>query len=1608
MVHIAFNIGQEATRRSECIDSSGKSWATLVRNIDVERAQRAIDSFNDTYILEGGSRLYISAETSSSVTVSGPPHIASEALDKMAIFQKYTTTTLPISAAFHAKHLRRVPWPRIIDGVGWDTLKRSVQDYILLSPSSGIPYGEPTLEGALTIAVDDIFQNLIRLEMIIDGLTKVLDPSAVLVQFGPCHIADKIKQSLQTRGVNLNDLEKTPLVMSSTCEQDRSVAIVGMSVRLPGSETLEEFWKVLEDGRDLHEKIRSDRFDLDTHFDPTGKTRNTTLTPYGVFIDRPGYFDIRMFNMSPREAAQTDPQQRLMLLTTYEALEMAGYQPNTTPSTNTRRIGSWIGQTSDDYREVNASQNIDTYFITGGIRAFGPGRLNYHFGWEGPSYSVDTACSSSAASIQLAYSALLAHECDMAVAGGANCLTSPDLFAGLSRANFLSKTGGCKTFDPAADGYVRADGIGIVVMKRLEDAIRDRDNIQAVIKSAVTNHSAEALSITHPHAATQARLFNAAFRQAGCLPSMIDYAELHGTGTQAGDLVELTSIKDVLSLGPKQNCLLAGTVKPNLGHGEAASGVTSLIKAIMILKKNKIPPHIGIKGQRNRNIPQLADTNIRLSFGMTNFVAENSGDGKRRILINNFNAAGGNTSMVIEDPPTIHRYGDDVREHHIVTVTGKTSYSILENSKRLLSYLTRNPEVRIEDVAYTTTARRMHHVVRQAHSVTSISELCKSLKIAVSAPRLAKRSVKPHVIFLFTGQGSQYSGMSLGLYNVHPVFRESLLEMEQICLFHGFESFLPLICKRDDQISEASPVQIQLAIVAVELGIAALWKSIGVVPTATIGHSLGEYPALYTAGVISLSDCLFLVGMRASLMVASCTSRTHSMLAVQASVGQVETLLHDLGAMACEVSCVNTENSTVIGGPVAEIFELRKTLQSDQQIKSVMLDVQFAFHTAQIDPILNSYRRVAAKAQFSAPCIPFASTLLGSCLSSKTSIDGEYLVRHARERVRFTEALSSLNDLLCSDSPRVWIETGPSPSCLSMVRSSLAGNQTLLPSLKVGASDHKTFVDAVVGLYNTGVEIDWREYHRPHELSLHLLELPNYAFDLKNYWLQYKGDWAITKGEAHSLSFVKARFSTTSLHRIDSETTDDNTFIVTFATDAWEPNINRVLRGHLVNGVGLCPSSVYGEMAFTAAKYIQSSSGSPTMSMDVKFMKVQKPLLIESEATAQVIVTTASKKNHSNIVDVRFSSRNGKDFFDHAHCIVQFGDEEEWKSDWACDARLIRARMTKLTDRSSSGLVHRLLRQSVYKRFRALVDYDEKYQGIQEVYLDSHLHEASASVKFHGADSDGPFTHNPYWIDSLAHLSGFVLNGSDTVSPDQVYISSGWESLKIIGELLAEKDYQSYVRMEEIDSKGIWVGDVYFFDGDQVVALCKCLKFQRIQRRVLNCLIPSPGSPEKNEEPVGFVEATHTTMSQKKLRSPKNKLHDVVSKDTLVDTSFPGNDKALEIVATRIGVSVSELGDDDLLSDLGVDSLLSIDIAEGLRDLLGKGIPAALFHGSTKIKDLRKYFGQDYNHKSISPTGSGENDHRRMSTTCLSESKLSIKEGYKGILPREHNKLKQS
>ena len=968
-----------------------------------------------------------------------------------------------------------------------------------------------------------------------------------------------------------------PHVRSSGSLQSK-IAIVGMSCRFPGgANDTDQYWDLLESGRDVHEKVPADRFDIETHFDPTGQKVNATHTPYGCFVENPGLFDPAFFNMSPREAEQTDPMQRLALVTAYEALEKAGFAAH--KSVDMHRIGTFFGQSSDDYREVNSAQDIGTYWISGGCRAFGPGRINYFCGFSGPSFSCDTACSSSLATIQMACTSLWSGDTNMVVAGGMNILTNPDGFAGLSKGFFLSNTGNCKTWDSEADGYCRADGVGAVVMKRLEDALNDNDNILGVVDAAATNHSAEAISITHPHSGTQSHLFRQVLYRAGVDPLDVGYVELHGTGTQAGDSNELKSVTDVFAPAKQgrnaNQPLFIGAAKANVGHGEAAAGIMSLVKTLCVLQKETIPPHVGIKKHLTPYFPADADERkLCIPYNATPW--RRSAERKRIAIVNNFGAAGGNTTFVLEEGPEPRVEGTDPRSTHVLTISAKNVVSLQRNIERILSYLQKNPEVALHDLAYTLTARRAQYAYRVAFAVsdfTKLQKLCEPY-LAPNPSVKAVRSHQPPVAFAFTGQGCFYPTMASQLFKESPSFQTHILNFDGLARRQGFESFLPVIDGSAPSGHSFSLVNSHLAIVCVEMALCDFWEDLGVKPSVVIGHSVGEVSALYAARVLSASDAIFLVGQRARLLERVTEAGAYGMMAVRASHEAVKKIS---GANGCDIACINGPEDTVLAGRTEALSRVAESLRASGH-KTLSLDLSHGYHSEQMDSIADEYEIVAQGVVFHKPSVPVISPLLSRVIEEKGTFNAVYMRRATREAVNFTGALRAAQQSQTISEKTIWIELGPHPLCLGFVRNSIEKAGLSRPSLRKNEDNWATVSQTLCELHCAGIEIDWREYHRPFEGALKILDLPSYAWNNKNFWIPYLGDWAMIKGNQHVVQPAEIEdptpklppeLQTSSIHGLVEETYDEQSAKLVVETDILDPNILEAVNGHAMNGCGV-------------------------------------------------------------------------------------------------------------------------------------------------------------------------------------------------------------------------------------------------------------------------------------------------------------------------------------------------------------------------------------------------------------------------------------------------------
>ncbi|KAI3398674.1 hypothetical protein diail_8713, partial [Diaporthe ilicicola] len=1540
-----------------------------------------------------------------SISLGGPPKTLKALFDECEGFKRTKNVAMnKIQGMWHtdrvygAEHIAQV-MPKI---------EYTRQLHIpLISPVSGKSFRETEARALLRQIMEEILTERVRWDLIIDTISnqlKRLKPqSTELVSIQPSHYNQKLLESWRSElpDTSVSEFAMVPAAMDlavggSPSKDTRSskIAVVGMACRFPGADSTDEFWDRLMKGQDMHRPVPSDRFEAETHVDPTGKRQNTSKTPYGCFVDNPGLFDAMFFGMSPREAEQTDPMQRLALVTAYEALESAGYVDGR-GVIHRQRVGTFYGQASDDYREVNSGQEVGTYFIPGGCRAFGPGRINYFLNFWGPSFSVDTACSSSLAAIQAACSSLWSGDVDMAITGGMNILTNSDVYAGLSQGHFLSPTG----------GY----GVGSVILKRLEDAEADNDNILAVVLSAATSHSAEAVSITHPHERTQAMLYNQIVRRAGIDPLEVGYVEMHGTGTQAGDPTEMRSVTSVFAPlrnnGHRKVPLFVGSVKANMGHGEAAAGIMAFVKAMLVFQKGTIPPHIGVKKALNPAIPDLEKLGVVIPYEAASWSPASTQ--KRLAMVNNFGAAGGNMAIIIEEAGLRPRSCEDTREAHAIMVSAKTAQSLSLNIRRLVENIAASQDLILADVAYTLSARRRHFEYRKSVVVTSLADAVTQLRPHIdNALAQSPTSVKrPPVAFSFAGQGTFYVGIAAQLYRDCPTFRAQLDQFDSLTRRQSFPSFLSAIDPSTDR--EALPASsIHLAIVCVEIALARLYATFGIKPCAVIGHSLGEYAALAVAGVLSDSDTVFLVGTRANILESECTSHTHGMVSVRASV---EDITREANGLPFEVACINSPKETVIGGPVYSL-EILSAQLSKEGYKTAHLDVPHAYHTAQMDNVVDDLMRQTEGIVYNAPNIPIISPRYSDVIEAGAKVDSSYLPTSLRNTVDFSGALNAASVAEVVSKSTVWLELGHHPVCSGFVSRTLPETRLVCSSLHRDTTNWASLAKTLSSLYEVGLNIDWNEYHRPFEPALRLVKLPSYAWNNKNHWIQYRGDWNLTKGQVPQEPALPevSGYRTSSIHRLHSENYDSSTAQVLGESNMADPSLKDVIEGHSMNGYGVASSFLHADMAFAIAQRIQARAFSSEfcgMGINVASFQYHDPVVKDlNPVHPHPILINAEASLEKGAVHIKWFNPANEKWYCHA--TAYFEDASTWLASWARNTRLVTSRIDALTDMASQGTANKLTTELAYALFAKLVDYSSMYRTMKSIILNED--EAMAEVVF-PTNTQGDWAVAPHFIDGVVSLSGFILNGGTHFdNTNNFFITPSWKSMRFARPLVPGGRYVTYVRMvpeavgsdtsSNNSSLSSYAGGVYILQGGEIVGVVEAILFRQWPRVMLNRFFRPVGTTAasaavappttKKEKTMAAAAArmtgarpaadiipprsgpiTKVSCSTKLMRpldhnllapsgSPpptgqmEQKTHCDSGGEERKDEEANGEDaisRAIKILAEELAVDTGLLTDECEIADIGLDSLMSLVISQKLRENLGIEIRDAFYLEFEKI-----------------------------------------------------------
>nr|A0A455M7S4.1 RecName: Full=Non-reducing polyketide synthase atnG; Short=NR-PKS atnG; AltName: Full=Arthripenoid biosynthesis cluster protein G [Arthrinium sp.]AYO60880.1 NR-PKS AtnG [Arthrinium sp.] len=1535
------------SRRSIEIESGPGSWAFSVLGSAVAQLPDILEDFHREQSIPRHRRAWIAVSTPTWATVFGPPSVLSKLRETSITLKKSDAAELPAFGAVHAAHLVA---PNFGDLVGESPLlNRPLKTgYKLLSGSKYAPYNATTLKDLLPQIMLDIFQNETNPARVFDVGGSYLRKGGPisLYMLGATSYLVLLRRSLHTQKFEVNLKTNPPSLQNSELRGGSgSVAVIGMSGQFPGAASVDELWDVLMRREERHRKIPIERFNADDYLDETGRGSSAITTAYGCFLENPGLFDHKMFNVSPREAMQMDPGQRLLLHGVYTALEDAGLVTGSSTAADNKRISTYIGDGSDDWRDLQSQHGVDKYIVQGTQRSFTPGRINHHFKWEGATWLVDAACGSTASAVGLAYRALINRDCDTAVAGGANIIATPFWHSALSKGGFLSKTGGCKTFRADADGYCRGEAVGVVVLKRLEDALQDNDNIVSVIRGYSRNHSADTVSITRPHVPAQMRAYQAVLHNSGLEPEDISYVEMHGTGTTAGDSAELESIVNVLAQkNTRETPLVVGAIKANLGHSEAASGISSLIKASLTFRKGMVPPQVGIP-EKMGSFACLDHGTVHVPGAPVSFTRESVGK-TRAMVMNNFDAAGGNSCFVLEEPPTPSLKSADPRPYHVVTVSAHCQTSLEENKRQLLQFLTENKETSLADLSYTTTARRMHHTLRSAYTGGSIQDIINSLGRDLGKNHGQDKPGAPRVAFAFTGQGAHYAGMGADLFKVSQPFRTTITGLQKICVTHGFPQFAHLISDPSTPMENVSTAQIHLSLAALEIALVDLWKILGISPDLVIGHSIGEYAALYAAGVLSATDAMYLVGTRAMLLQDSLEEGVNGMLSISGTPQDVAAIVSDESVMAdCEVACHNSPGMVVLGGRRPRLAELEELLRA-RKFKCKLLDVPYAMHSSQLDTILPGFRKAARGVCFGTPTIKVISTLTGT---EQQHFDSEYLVRQTRESVKYTQAISHCLSQGLVDSATLWLEIGPGPVCLGLIRSNTnVATNLAMPSLKKDDQNWKSISSALASLYVAGKAIGWREYHSDFIDSLSLISLPSYAFDNRNFWMPY------TTGGKHQ----DVQPISTCLHHLVSQDDNGKEQSATFTAVVSQPSLLKMIQGHKLSGITVCPAGVFAEMALTAARYVLTggSFSAPVPSLSVIDIQIDHPITPQS-GSQQVIQVNVRRPKQSRDFAVSIVDQ-AKPSLITAKCCIRQTDEQDVIATRRQQLDMIRPKISKLMQDAASGIANRFQGKLFYKLFANLMDYGGQYEGVKEAIVGDDFTEALATIRLPKAqDSNESCTLSPYWIDALTHLVGFLLNGNPMNSGDDVYIGTQMERMEILAkDFSPDVVYQSYAYLEPSQDSVNYRGHVYILSGDSIVGFLEGARFRKMPRTTLHRILGKAVPPKPAKETSHpSVEATAPATTNGR-SSATNAQAEAPAPPV---NGSNGHRKTVEsvLIACLIeetGMEESEILPSTFFAEIGVDSLMSISILSEIKNETGVELNASFLMEYPTLGDAQR------------------------------------------------------
>ncbi len=896
------------------------------------------------------------------------------------------------------------------------------------------------------------------------------------------------KEVLKKAVKKINDLSSE----LKEVRDEQSIAIIGYNCRFPGgANNPDDFWRLLTQGYDAVTEIGADRFDINKYYNADKGIPGKIYTRNAAFLDTDiKSFDNVHFDILAVEAVSLDPQHKLLLEVSWEAMENAGLS---IPQLKGSKTGVFVGISSYEYiraeMATNEVEKITPYSLFGTALTSAAGRLSYFYDFKGPAVACDTACSSSLVALNMAMDSLRNGQCDMAIVGGVNLILCPQTFIGLSQLQALAADGRCKVFDDSADGFGRGEGCGVVLLKRMDDAIKDGNTIEAVIKSSIIGQDGRANGYYAPNGLSESDVMRQTIKTSGLSVDDVDYIEAHGTGTTLGDFIEIQAILEAYK--NKQEPMLVGSVKSNIGHLEAAAGMASLIKVLLSLKHRKLPPSINCK-KPNRNINR---DKIKVVTTLTDW-QKNSG--KRRAGISCFGISGTLAHVIVEEPDKVDDEGDmQDMPCNILTLSAKSIPALRQAMTNMRDYIA-NGDAKLSAVTYSSNITRSHLPCRFAAVGTKKENIINAITTALEKDENfafntnVANDKRKKIAFLFTGQGSIYKNIAKELYEYSKEFRDAFMDCES-----AFAELLGISIKEavfdSDEAVLNRPLYSQPVIFSIEYALSKVWETLGITPDVVIGHSIGEYAAACYSGLISFGDAVKMIVARGKLMEA--IDIEGKMVGVLADAETVKKAIADSNCKSVSIAAVNAPKNVTISGRKDEVDEVLDVLQRNERVFINDLKINRPYHSEIMQSYEQSYSDYFSNVSFAKPRVKIISCVTGKFEQEDVLGKKEYWAGLLSQTVDFRAAMEEA----WKADIKVFIEIGGTATLCGLANQCIRQDDAVfVPSLRSGRDAYRQLLDSVKTLYLSGVEINWDRFYSTYTKEKVLL--PNYPFRRKLLW----------------------------------------------------------------------------------------------------------------------------------------------------------------------------------------------------------------------------------------------------------------------------------------------------------------------------------------------------------------------------------------------------------------------------------------------------------------------------------------------------------------------------